>query len=353
MKEMLYITAFPPNNKSGGQIFSKNAIKDLSSKYIIDLLYFTFQGHDIDDDLAIRRQWAVTPDKYNCLAYPLIFPIFTKRFSKKIAERIRAKANDYDVIYFDYSQISLYSVVIDHPMKIIRCHDVMAQRYFRKNRLLYPWVKHCEKRILKSANKIFVPSKKDQEIIKNEYGMKANYTNEYITDYAIPDTGDYTGFIMFGRWARGENFDGLKWFINKVCPLLDKKILESIVVMGGEMDEEFNRKRLSPLGIKYLGYVKDSYGEIVKHRAMIVPLFKGAGVKVKVLDSFATGTSVIGTDIAFEGIIGINRLTVRANTVREFVDAINRQNKVHILEKREAQNEFMKIYNKRHLSDFL
>ena len=35
MKKLLYITAFPPNQKTGGQAFSLNAINELSQKYII------------------------------------------------------------------------------------------------------------------------------------------------------------------------------------------------------------------------------------------------------------------------------------------------------------------------------
>lgn len=44
--KILYISAFPPNNKSGGQTFSLNCIKSLSKSCTVDLIYFSYPSHD-------------------------------------------------------------------------------------------------------------------------------------------------------------------------------------------------------------------------------------------------------------------------------------------------------------------
>ena len=88
---------------------------------------------------------------------------------------------------------------------------------------------------------------------------------------------------------------GLVWFIKDVFPLLKENIKNSLFVMGGGLSKEYQEIYLKPNKINYLGFVENSYARIVQSSAAIVPLFTGAGVKVKVLDSFTAGTPVIGT----------------------------------------------------------
>lgn len=356
LKKLLYITAYPPNHKSGGQVFSCNAIKDLSSKYEVDLIYFDFPEHEMDRTLPIHKHKKYIPSKINCLNKPWYFPLFTKRFSVDVLEMIKKIKDNYDILLFDHSQVAIYSMYLKHACKIIRCHDVMAQKYMRMNSYFHPWVVYTERKVLKSADKVFVPSLKDAKIVRNYYKIKAEYTNEYILEYEIKNKEiECDGFVLFGRWGRNENTEGLIWFCREVCPCLNESFRKSIVVMGGDLSEKIVRKWLMPNGIKYLGYVEDSYGEIFKRKAMIAPVFKGAGVKVKILDAFATGTYVIGTDISFEGIPYNRDLMIVANSSEDFINRINtiQHSKISVIEKRKQRDKFKAIYNNRHLSDFL
>ena len=75
--------------------------------------------------------------------------------------------------------------------------------------------------------------------------------------------------------------------------------------------------------IEYLGFVDNPYPIIANAKALISPLFTGAGVKVKVIDALACGTPVIGTDISFEGIDeDFSSFMLLANTPEEFVHKI-------------------------------
>ncbi len=352
-KKMLYVTAFPPNHQSGGQVFSCNAIKDLSEKYRIDLVYFDFPGHQLEEKLPVQKVKKFYPDKRNCLRHPLYFPIFTKRFSAKTLGFIQRIASRYDVLFFDYSQVSIYAAYVRHSAKIIRVHDVMVQKYKRKNQFLLPWVRVSENAVLRCADKIMVPSEKDCMILKKEYGLDSEYTNEYITDYTVQEGINADGFIIFGRWGRKENLNGLIWFVKNVCPRLGNEITKKIAVMGADMSREVIEVYLKPFGIKYLGYTEDSYGEIAKHKAMIAPIFDGAGVKVKVLDAFTAGTPVIGTDIAFEGIPRIQGLVYQANQAEEFERMIKSIINKKMPEKNKLRKKFSSIYCGRRLSDFI
>lgn len=353
MENLLYVTAFPPNHKSGGQTFAYNAIQDLSSKYTIDLIYFTYPGHGSEVDKFVRKSISYTPSYKNCLAHPNYLPPFTKRYIPALAKRIDEICKKYDVVYFDYIQTAMYSKYIDHPNKVIRCHDILAQKYLRKNIVIGNWVKKNEYSVLNTRARIFVPSVKDAELVKKLYGLKAEYSNEYVQHYYYSNSGIVTNKILFfGLWSRPENLNGLIWFIDKVYPLL-KKDKYKIEVMGGGLDFKINEKFLKPNSIEYLGFVNDSYSEIASSAATIVPLFEGAGIKVKVLDSFATGTPVIGTDIAFEGIPSIEGLSYHANTAQEFAKIINELKTINIVDKENLQKEFLMQYDNRHLSSLI
>lgn len=354
MERLLYITAFPPNHKSGGQTFSYNALRDLRNYYSIDLIYFTFGDHKYEAVEGVNVLRSVKPSMLGCVQMPTLYPVFTRRFSYDLLKYLKSIINEYDVLYFDFLQVATYSLFLKHGYKVIRCHDVLAQKYKREKSKLYPWVKRSEQRILCSANRIFTPSYKDSAIIQDIYGIDSEYSNEYLTQFTIQENVEVDdNFIVFGLWSRYENISGLAWFVENVIKPNKADVGKKIIVMGGGLSKEDNEKYLKPFGIRYLGYVEDSYSEIIKHKAMIAPLFDGAGIKVKVLDSFNTGTPVIGTDIAFEGIKDLELLTYRANTPKEFLKMMNDTIVPDIRQKAKLQKQFLEYYDNRHLAEML
>lgn len=351
---ILYITAFPANNRSGGQAFSKNCIEHLSNRFSVDVVYFSYPEHECVPFAKVRSIKEFHSSAKNIFFHPFIFPLFTKRFNPHILKYLRKIAPKYDILYFDFTQVALYSLYVNHPCKIVRCHDIMAQKFSRRGKFFLSWIKMTERKILKSTKYVFVPSKKDSEIVFHEYGIKAEYTNEYLHDFTFPSAiEDKKSFLFFGLWSRKENLDGLVWFIKNVFPLLKENIKNSLFVMGGGLSKENQELYLKPNKINYLGFVEDSYARIVQSSAVIVPLFTGAGVKVKVLDSFTTGTPVIGTDVAFEGIPEIDGLANLAISAEDFADKINNFVPCSLEQKKSNAEEFRKIYDKNHLDDKL
>lgn len=351
---ILYITAFPPNSRSGGQAFSKNCIEHLSKRFSVDVVYFSYPEHECASFDKVQRIKEFHPSAKNIFFHPFVFPLFTKRFNPYILNYLKEIAPKYDVLYFDFTQVALYSLYINHPRKIVRCHDIMAQKFSRRGKFFLSWIKRAERKILKSAKCVFVPSKKDSEIVLQEYGIKAEYTNEYLHDFSFPNAiENKKSFLFFGLWSRKENLDGLVWFVKNVFPLLKENIKNSLFVMGGGLSKENQELYLKPNKINYLGFVEDSYARIVQSSAVIVPLFTGAGVKVKVLDSFTTGTPVIGTDVAFEGIQEIGGLTNLVASADDFAAKMNNFIPCSLEQKISNANEFRKIYDKNHLDDKL
>jgi glycosyltransferase involved in cell wall biosynthesis len=355
MKKLLFITAFPPNNKSGGQVFSLNLIKDLS-EYTVDLIYFTYKDHEIAPDLPVNSVKAFAVDNRNCLRNIRTHPIFTRRFNQHILRYIADAASGYDILFFDYTQVGLYSLYLNHPYKVIRCHDILFQKFSRKDRIFRSWIKSTEEKILGSAKKIFVLSEKDANIVRTVYNFIAYPSNAaYIKDFHFSAIlNNSATFTFFGLWSRKENMDGLIWFIKNALPLINGNFKIKFVIIGGGLPEKIRRKYILPYNnIEYAGFVDEPLDMIYQSRALIAPLFTGAGVKVKVIDAFTTGTPVIGTDITFEGLPLIEGLTWLAHTPQEYAGVINKLLPLSPADKQAKARIFKTIYDSHHLPEYL
>lgn len=356
MKKLLFITAIPPGKNGGGELVTLKTIESLSKTFDIDLVYFTYPNHENLADPYVKTVQKYNPAYTNCLKKIVYFPLFTRRYSKTIKNEICRIANNYDVLFFDYSQTAIYSLYVKHSNKIIRCHDIILQKYSRKNFFILPWVYMTERKILKSASKVFCLVEKDALLLKKFYGIEASYTSDVLNlskqevkcKYEINES-----FVFFGYWARKENSEGLVWFLKNVFPLLTEEARKSLKIMGGGLPESVYSKYIKPNNIEYLGFVDNCYEELWRAKAVIVPLFQGAGVKIKVLDAFSCGTPVIGTKIAFEGISSIQGLTFQCDNKTDFADIINNFHSVSFEEKIINKNKFEQLANGNKLEDLI
>ncbi|AEF86455.1 glycosyltransferase, group 1 family [Treponema primitia ZAS-2] len=355
MNNILFITAFPPNNKSGGQTFSMNLLRDLATKYSIDLVYFSYKNHTIDPTLQLNLAKIFTVKNANSLICPIIHPIFTRRFNRTILNYLKGIIKNYDIVFFDHIQVGLYAVYLNHPYKIIRCHDILAQKYTRSGIIVKQWISITEKKILKMVHKIFVPSEKDVNFVKKVYGIDVLFTHEYLKKYSYSTTKKMDNiFIFFGVWSRKENVKGLIWFIKNVYPRINCSSDIRFIIIGGELASKLQKRYVLPYhNIEYIGFVENPLDILHTSSALVAPLFAGAGVKVKVIDAFTTGTPVIGTDITFEGLPFIEKLVYHADDPQEYADIINNFCSMSFNEKQQNAQKFCMQYNNHHLVEQL
>lgn len=334
MKKILFLTPYVPSNRAGGENFTRLLLEQLSRNNKIDLLYYRY----VDDPQYVCQNDNVRVIKEvinstfvkikNAVRHPFTHPIFTIRLDKKIFSYLKQmeKENHYDLLYLDHSQMAIYGKYFPQKKKIFMSHDVMLQRYSRKggfiNRKL---VAAKEKELMRLPNMdVFTFSDKDKDIVHSVYGVDAMVTNFFLDKDVIEaqPTNIKQNIIFFGKWKRPDNFEGLKWFFEKVYKRLNHSIHISII--GKWLPIEFEDFLQTKENVEYLGFTKNPYGLIANSMVTVSPLFSGAGVKVKVVESLACGTPVIGSDIAFEGISDIySQFMIKAETPEEYANAIN------------------------------
>ena len=332
MKEkILFLTAYVPNKAAAGEKNTMIMLNDLASCYDVDLIYFKYDWENdyvpergnVNTKLTIRN--SIMTKLKNVCNFPFVHPTFSIRFNWLILRRVRdlLKINHYKVVIFNHSNMFLYGRYIDKRIpKILLCHDVIAQRVLRSSSYLMQKICIFSERMslnLPNAH-IFSFSQKDCDLIKQIYHKETNLCLDYIDEQIInksPDkVEDY--FTMFGDWRRKENAEGALWFINTVGPLLRKKV--HIKIIGRGFPNKDVKNIVPNLNLDILGFVDDPYKILSQSKALISPLFTGAGIKVKVIEALACGIPVIGTDIAFEGLPPLfNSFMLIAETPKDYI----------------------------------
>ncbi|MCM1140358.1 MAG: glycosyltransferase family 4 protein [Muribaculum sp.] len=347
MKNILIITAFPPNKETAGQNYTRKLIEDLTSEYSIDVIYWPYTGHDTQIDSLVCSCEKIESNKITKLLgfLTLVFPLFSRRFSLKVLKNIKAISDNYDILYFDFSQTFIYSKFIHHPCKIGMAHDVILQKYSRSKlaSILRPWIKWSEKTCISGLNKIFTFSLKDKKIFNEEYGINVGvvpfFIDSKINEINLPDIvlDDY--YVMYGAWNRPENQESLNWVLDNYPDTNPK-----IKIIGGSLPQKIKDRLLQIPSIEYLGFVDNPYPIIAKSKGLIAPLFHGAGVKVKAIESLALGTPVVGTEVTFEGLPEIQDSIFTINNNADLKASIEHLDEISILHKIGIQTKFRQSY---------
>lgn len=353
---ILFITAFPPNNKTAGQNYSMHLLEELSLDYEVDIICWKYKNHPINLPANVNLLRAYSPNSiWKSVLFSfsfLLFPFFVRRLNLHALRIIKTIAQDYDWLYFDFGQVFLYSLFINHPRKIKMCHDVISQKFNRKKgAFIYSWWVRCsEQRLMNQDDFIFCFSEKDKWLINTFYRKDSHVVPFYIDDNILNINIEKTlveqSFFFYGAWNRIENIEGLKWFVKNVLPLCSTTV-HFKVIGGGLSDKLLSAIEKIP-NMEYLGFLNNPYEVMVKCQALIAPLFNGAGVKVKVIESLALGTPVIGTNVAFEGIENFSlhgkKVLQQAQTPAEFAGLINNFFNIGGSEKKDIRNRFLSAY---------
>lgn len=140
-----------------------------------------------------------------------------------------------------------------------------------------------------------------------------NYQNEQQLDLA------YIGAL---DWL--PNQEGLLWFINEVMPKLTNKFPNvKLHVAGRNTPEDIFGLQTDKVIIH--GEVSDALKFIRENPILVVPLFSGSGMRVKILEGMALGKVVITTTLGLEGIHATHdREVLVADSPEDFVTQISK-----------------------------
>lgn len=136
------------------------------------------------------------------------------------------------------------------------------------------------------------------------------------------DIDSPTTFCFIGSLDWMPNYNGVKWILENVW----KRVIEVVPnaffhIAGRNTPEELLQKKYPNVVVH--GEVDDALEFINNHDAMLVPLFSGSGMRVKILEGMALEKVIISTSLGLEGIPAKDGKEVLiANQKDEFIHKI-------------------------------
>ncbi len=277
-------------------------------------------------DVKVNTNIKIIPAIKNLLFSDI--PYNAERFlSTKYSEQLSCilKSNNFDIIQLEGLYLALYIDIIrkhSNGLIVLRAHNIEHEIWERvatqqKSLIKKLYYKEIAKRIKKLKkdviNKydVLVPiTQRDYEKFtlfgnkKPAYTIPAGIDSEKLIPE--PEKTIFPSLFYIGTLDWIPNQEGLTWFIKNVWNHINNLYPQLKFYIAGRNAPAWLNKHFKSRNVYFLGEVDDAYEFINKYSIMVVPLFSGSGMRIKIIEGMAFGKTIITTPIGAEGIPATN-----------------------------------------------
>jgi glycosyltransferase involved in cell wall biosynthesis len=268
---------------------------------------------------------------------PAFFNLFTKRsyhverfispaFLMKLQEILEKES--FDVVQFEVLFMSPYLETVRSLSKaktVLRTHNIEHLIWERiaentRNPLKKIYVRHLagtlkkyELSVIRKFDGVVSITENDAGFFRNALRQPETGNHPEIPVISMPfgiDFGhlrepsekyEFPSIFSLGAMNWIPNEEGVRWFLECVWPKVHARFPGlKYYVAGRHMPGWLNESRYP--GVVVTGEVPDAWEFMQSKAIMIVPLFSGSGIRVKIIEGMAAGKTIISTSIGAEGI---------------------------------------------------
>jgi glycosyltransferase involved in cell wall biosynthesis len=291
---------------------------------------FVIVPTEVEEEATVRR--TVAEFKVHKVIRP--YPVAPARSFARLAHRLRHEldpaytttepyeAGESDQaalqeLIFQHDLVWVHTVRTAHwfpdcqwPHSVLDLDDVPSRLYATKAgsgdipvrrvldlRMSWIW-RRRERSLPQRFNVITVCSEDDRRYLGQSAGIHVIPNGSDPSVRRRPSPGPpRIGFL--GNFAFEPNEEGVRWFIRDVWPQIKRKLpLAQLRLVG--RDSEGYLTKLGP-DVIARGWLEDPHEEIASWSAMIVPIKRGSGTRVKIAEAFANKCPVVTTTIGAFG----------------------------------------------------
>jgi glycosyltransferase involved in cell wall biosynthesis len=326
---VLFVSPYPvcPPTHGGG-VFMNFAIRELAKHAEVHTIILLDWAHEMEahDELrplcasmefVVRRN-----DKDPHLAS--IVPHAVHEFHTAQIEWLiqrQTLRHRIDVIQLEYTALGQYSRRFDNIVCALFEHDVYFQSIGRalpfmrspieklKARFEYLRAIRYELKLLPKCDHVQVCTRENREYLESflpqlrgriEEGLRAG-----IDTPAYPFPGGprrpYT-ILFLGSFRHTPNQVAIEWFTREVLPLVRARVPEAKLLLAGSDPPPRHAFPDDGQSIELLGFVEDIQSLFSECAVFVCPIRSGSGVRVKLLEAFASGIPVVSTRLGAEGL---------------------------------------------------
>ncbi|MFA5329268.1 MAG: glycosyltransferase family 4 protein [Prolixibacteraceae bacterium] len=265
----------------------------------------------------------------------------SNEFNQELVKLLTDKT--FDVIQLEGLYLCPYIPVIRKYSKALiayRAHNIEYEIWERtaslSEGLRSDYLKNLSKRIKRfeisylNRYDLLVPiTDRDGQILDALGNTKPKQTSQTGIDFAslVPTAKklEFPSLFHIGALDWAPNQEGLIWFFDKCWPKIHSENPNLKFYLAGRNAPEWFERHIKVAGVEYLGEINDAYDFINSKAVMVVPLFSGSGMRIKIIEGMALGKPIVTTDIGTEGIPTSNGHNILiANDADQFIEAVTR-----------------------------
>ncbi len=131
--------------------------------------------------------------------------------------------------------------------------------------------------------------------------------------------------LFLGSFRHQPNLTALAWFAGRVLPLIVERVPKArLVVVGSDPPP----RHFLPGGVasfvEFRGFVEDVREPLSECAVFVCPVLSGSGMRVKLLEAFASGIPVVSTTVGAEGLTADGGVCLLADSPEEFAACVVR-----------------------------
>ena len=146
-----------------------------------------------------------------------------------------------------------------------------------------------------------------------------------VRNYEVKPSGfEFPSLFHLGAMNWIPNEEGIRWFLDNCWAMIHKAYPDLKFYLAGRLMPAWLTQLNLP-NVVVLGEVTDAVEFMQSKAIMVVPLFSGSGIRVKIVEGMALGKAIISSDIGAEGIeYQADEHMLIAKTPEEFLAAIKK-----------------------------
>lgn len=252
---------------------------------------------------------------------------------KRVKEIVRL-AQSFDVVFIDRSVFGIIAKKLkqaNYRGKVISFFHNVEVPYFEAKlgnkpgkSILLRCIDHNDRYACQYSDKTIALNSRDDNELFARYGKKADvlipiaFKDKYLKDnYSQEMTTSQPLCLFLGAYFPPNN-EGIVWFVKNVLPHVNIRMK----VVGKGM-ARLKAEEPALKDIEVISDAPDLLPFFEEADIMILPIFKGSGMKVKTCESLMYGKNIIATNEAFVGYdVDYDKVGGKCNTAEEFIARI-------------------------------
>jgi GT2 family glycosyltransferase/glycosyltransferase involved in cell wall biosynthesis len=312
---------YPPTH--GGAVFMLSTLRELVLRCDVHLISMLDRPEQLEAHRALALPFASAEFVVRNYTKPRLLgtaiPNAIREFASPDLDWLihrQIYTREIDVLQLEYTPMGQYAGSYKRIANILFEHDVYFQSIARGLKqtpgavAAYEYLRalRYELKLLPKMDRIQVCSAQNRDHLATflprvsariETGLRAGIE---VSSYRFGTDGREPFTMLFlGSFSHLPNLTALEWFVSGVLPrVLERCPSARLVVVGSEMPARLDLPP-SP-AIEMRGFVEDVREPLSRCAVFVCPVLSGSGVRVKLLEAFASGIPAISTPLGAEGL---------------------------------------------------